>query len=77
LTIAGHTHGGQVYVPGIGRPIVPSRYGERYAAGHVVEGDRHLFVATGPGTSILPVRFLVPPEISVIAMRSERRTHDE
>jgi predicted MPP superfamily phosphohydrolase len=27
LTIAGHTHGGQVYLPGIGRPIVPSQYG--------------------------------------------------
>jgi len=70
LTIAGHTHGGQVYIPGIGRPVVPSRYGERYAIGHVVEDGRHLFVSSGLGTSILPVRFLVPPEISVITLRS-------
>ncbi|HEX5066941.1 MAG TPA: metallophosphoesterase [Myxococcota bacterium] len=68
LSIAGHTHGGQVYVPGVGRPIVPSKYGERYAIGHVVEDGRHLFVSSGLGTSILPVRFLVPPEISVIAL---------
>lgn len=68
LTIAGHTHGGQVRVPLVGRPIVPSRFGERYAAGHVEEGGRHLFVSPGIGTSILPVRFQVPPEISVITL---------
>jgi predicted MPP superfamily phosphohydrolase len=70
LTIAGHTHGGQVYVPMLGRPIVPSQYGERYAIGHVVENGRHLFVASGVGTSIIPVRFLVPPEISIVELRN-------
>ncbi len=68
LTLAGHTHGGQVYFPGIGRLVVPSRYGERYAIGHVVEGGRHLFVTAGTGMSILPVRFLVPPEISIVRL---------
>lgn len=68
LTIAGHTHGGQVYFPGIGRPIVPSLYGERFAIGHVEESGRHLFVSAGLGTSILPVRFLVPPEVSVLIL---------
>jgi predicted MPP superfamily phosphohydrolase len=68
LTIAGHTHGGQVYLPGIGRPAVPSDYGERFAIGHVVESGRHLFVSSGVGTSILPVRFLVPPEVSVLTL---------
>lgn len=66
LTIAGHTHGGQVYIPGIGRPVLPSKYGQRYAIGHIVEEDRHLFVSSGLGTSIIPVRFLVPPEVSVL-----------
>ena len=63
LTFAGHTHGGQVRLPILGRPIVPSIYGERYAAGSVIEDGRHLFVTSGVGTSILPVRFLVPPEV--------------
>ena len=73
LTIAGHTHGGQVYLPGIGRPIVPSKFGERFAIGHVVEGGRHLFVSSGLGTSIVPVRFLVPPEVSVLTLRAAAR----
>jgi uncharacterized protein len=68
LTIAGHTHGGQVALPIIGRPIVPSDFGERYAAGHIIEGSKHLFVSTGIGTSILPVRFRVPPEISLLTI---------
>jgi hypothetical protein len=69
LTVAGHTHGGQVRVPLVGRPVVPSSYGERFAIGTVVEGQRHLFVTPGVGTSILPVRFLVPPEISLLELR--------
>ncbi len=70
LTIAGHTHGGQVVVPGLGRPVVPSQFGERYAIGHIIESGRHLFVSMGIGTSILPVRFWVPPEISIVTLRS-------
>ncbi len=68
LTMAGHTHGGQVYFPFVGRLVVPSIYGERFAIGHVVEEGRHLFVTPGVGTSVLPVRFLVPPEISLLIL---------
>jgi len=70
LTVAGHTHGGQVRVPLFGPPIVPSEHGQRFAAGHIVEEGRHLFVSTGLGTSILPVRFLVPPVITLLELRS-------
>ena len=66
LTLSGHTHGGQVNLPVIGRPIVPSAYGQRYAYGHVVEEDRHLVVSGGLGCSGIPVRFGVPPEIVVV-----------
>lgn len=68
LTLAGHTHGGQVALPVLGRLVVPSRYGQRYAQGLVVEDGRLLFVSTGIGTSLLPVRFRVPPEISVVTL---------
>jgi hypothetical protein len=70
LTVAGHTHGGQVYIPGWGRPVVPSQFGERFAIGHIVEDGRHLFVSSGVGTSIVPIRFLVPPEVSLLRLRS-------
>jgi predicted MPP superfamily phosphohydrolase len=45
LTLAGHTHGGQVNLPVLGRLLVPSKFGQRYAQGHIVEGGRHLFVS--------------------------------
>ena len=63
LTFAGHTHGGQIRVPLIWPAFVPSKYGKRYAYGHVVEHDRHLIVSGGLGTSIIPARLGVPPEI--------------
>lgn len=69
LTICGHTHGGQVRLLGYS-PVVPSRYGNRYAYGHVVEANRHLVVSGGLGCSILPVRFGVPPEITVIEIEA-------
>ena len=47
-------------------PMVPSRYGNRYAYGHIVEDDRHLVVSGGLGCSILPVRIGVPPEIVMV-----------
>jgi uncharacterized protein len=68
LTLAGHTHGGQVALPLLGAMVVPSRYGRRYAAGHIVEGGKHLFVTSGIGTSILPVRFGVTPEIALLTL---------
>ena len=62
LTVSGHTHGGQIRLFGYS-PVVPSRYGNRFAYGHVVENNRHLIVSGGIGCSIMPVRFGVPPEI--------------
>lgn len=70
LLLAGHTHGGQVNLPVIGQPIVPSHFGQRYAAGHIFDNGHHIFVTTGIGTSILPVRFRVPPEIVILTIKS-------
>lgn len=71
LILASHTHGGQVWLPVIGSPIVPSSYGQKYRSGHVRENDVDMFVTTGIGTSVLPFRFLVPPEIAVLTLRAE------
>lgn len=71
LVLYGHTHGGQIWFPIIGAPIVPSFYGQKYAQGHVVEGNIELYTTAGIGTSILPFRFLVPPEIAVLTINAE------
>jgi len=63
LTLSGHTHGGQIRVPLLWQHAVPSRYGARYAYGHIVEAGRHLVVSGGLGTSFVPVRLGVPPEV--------------
>ena len=71
LILAGHTHGGQVWFPVLGSLVVPSNYGQKYAFGHIKDGGVDMFVTTGIGTSILPIRFLMPPEIAVITVSAE------
>ena len=68
LTLAGHTHGGQMRVPFLWPAFVPSQYGARFAYGHIVEGGRDLIVSGGLGTSIVPMRIGVPPEIVHVAL---------
>ena len=63
LTLAGHTHGGQIRIPLLWPSFVPSRYGARFAHGHIVEDGRHMIVSGGLGTSVVPVRFGMPSEI--------------
>jgi uncharacterized protein len=71
LTLAGHTHGGQVDLPLIGPPVVPSKFRQRFAYGLIEERGRKLFVTGGIGTSIIPVRFRVKPEIAILTLISE------
>ena len=68
LTLAGHTHGGQIWFPGMTARFVPSAYGARFRYGHIVEAGRHLIVSGGLGTSAVPVRFGVPPEIVLVRL---------
>jgi predicted MPP superfamily phosphohydrolase len=70
LTLAGHTHGGQVDVPVLRLLVVPSGHGVRYLGGHVEEEGRQLFVSTGVGTAGLPIRFRRPPEVVILTLRS-------
>lgn len=68
LTLAGHTHCGQVNLPVFGRLVHASRMSERWACGLYDEGGRKLFVTGGVGVSILPVRFRAPPEIVILTL---------
>ncbi|MEZ5844016.1 MAG: metallophosphoesterase [Hyphomicrobiaceae bacterium] len=67
LQLSGHTHGGQVQFFGYA-PKVPSRFGQRYVYGNIVENDRHLVVSGGLGCSVAPIRFGRPPEVVVVEL---------
>jgi predicted MPP superfamily phosphohydrolase len=72
LTVSGHNHGGQVDIPWLRSRVIPSRHGDRYKAGHIVEHGRHLFVSRGIGTSRLPLRFRARPEVPVLRLVGSR-----
>jgi predicted MPP superfamily phosphohydrolase len=66
LTLAGHTHGGQIKLPGLGVVTNASKAPLRWSHGLVVEGGRHLIVTAGLGTGGIPLRIGVPPEFVLI-----------
>ena len=69
LTVAGHTHGGQIDpLPGFLRIGGFDPHSNRLR-GTIHDGPRTLFVTPGIGTSILPIRLGVPPEISRLTLR--------
>ncbi len=69
LLLAGHTHGGQVTAFGLWAPFVPSRYGQKYRVGLVTDGPVPVFVTTGVGTIVLPLRFFARPEVVLLTLR--------
>ena len=73
LMLSGHTHGGQVRLPGLGAPISSSRFGQKYSQGLVEGPVCRVFVCRGIGVSAFPLRLGVPPEIAVLELQSEPR----
>ena len=67
LQLSGHTHGGQVVLPG-GAPLVPSRYGNKFRAG-LVQGKHHRVYVTRGIISMHRVRFCCLPEVTGIVLR--------
>ena len=70
LILCGHTHGGQVRLPFIGAPVVPSCFGQKYASGLVHGPGTLVYVNRGLGLIAPPVRFLCRPEITLLRLRS-------
>ncbi|MBI3939917.1 MAG: metallophosphoesterase [Acidobacteria bacterium] len=75
LVLAGHTHGGQVCLPWVGALTTRTRLGRRYAAGLFSFGQTQLFITRGVGTTFVPLRFLSPPEIVLITLRTKPAGH--
>jgi predicted MPP superfamily phosphohydrolase len=69
LTLAGHTHGGQVNFPIFGSPVHLLRQRSwKYIYGQYALGDRRLIVSGGLGTSYAPVRIMRPPEVVMVKL---------
>ena len=69
LYLAGHTHGGQVSLPGFGALVTLSRYGKRFERGMSRVGATTVYVTPGIGVEpIVPVRFGVRPEVSLLLL---------
>lgn len=66
ITFAGHLHDGQVFIPFFGPLWVPSKYGNRYLSGEIIENSRRMIVSKGIGTSTINIRFNCLPEIVVV-----------
>ncbi|MBI2425545.1 MAG: metallophosphoesterase [Candidatus Hydrogenedentes bacterium] len=70
LMLSGHTHGGQVALPGWGPLLLPSAFGQKYAGG-LVEGPHcRVLISRGVGMAALPIRIGVPPEVPIITLRA-------
>jgi predicted MPP superfamily phosphohydrolase len=69
LVLSGHTHGGQVRIPGF-RPLALPPFGKLFPEGHYLIGDMQLYVNRGIGTVGVPFRFNCPPEITVLTLKS-------
>jgi uncharacterized protein len=67
LTLAGHIHGGQLYVPVIGWS--PGRLITKYVMGHFQRGPSQLYVSRGIGVVGVPIRVFAPPEIALFELR--------
>lgn len=70
LSMAGHTHAGQIRFPFIGaiESVIPSKYGKRFLYGHIKEGNKDLIVSSGLGMTGIPLRFMTPPEIGIVEL---------
>jgi uncharacterized protein len=69
LMLAGHSHGGQFNWPFLGPIAVVND--ARFMDGHAVVDSKHVYVTSGFGTSVIPFRFRVPPEIAVITLKAQ------
>jgi predicted MPP superfamily phosphohydrolase len=68
LVLSGHTHGGQVYLPGTRSTWLPSKYGDKYRQGLVRGPASAVFVSRGLGEAGVPLRVNAPPEVCLLTL---------
>ena len=70
LTLSGHTHGGQIRLPGFSRSWMSDRMKWSQTYGHFEDDGRHLVVSAGLGASMMPMRLMRPPEIVSVELHA-------
>ncbi|MEM8635824.1 MAG: metallophosphoesterase [Pseudomonadota bacterium] len=70
LMLAGHTHGGQVRIPGLVNRVVPTNYpfDKELHTFSSIAGDRLVYVTSGTGMVGVPLRFNMPPRIDILTL---------
>ncbi len=69
LYLAGHTHGGQVALPGFGALVTLSKFGKRFERGRSQVGDTVVYVNPGIGVEpVIPLRIGVRPEVTLVLL---------
>jgi predicted MPP superfamily phosphohydrolase len=64
LVLSGHTHGGQIYLPPFSNWLIPTKY--KFVKGWYEVNKRPVYVSSGVGEVVLPMRFLIPPEVVIL-----------
>lgn len=74
LVLVGHTHGGQFFIPFITEKIIPLRYksNKAFIKGFYEKNKTQMYVNRGIGGSVLNIRFLIPPEITLITLEIDK-----
>lgn len=72
LMLSGHTHGGQVGIHFLGMELSVAQVVYKQWAGLYRDGDQYLYVNRGLGTVGPPIRIGIPPEITVLTLRSPK-----
>lgn len=70
LMLAGHTHGGQIRLPGVGPIVSPSKFGVKYASGVFHEPPTTMHVSRGL-SGLDPIRINCPPELTKLILTRE------
>jgi predicted MPP superfamily phosphohydrolase len=68
LQFSGHSHGGQIWIPGIGAPWLPEK-AHKYPRGLYQVGGLTLYTNFGIGTIRVPIRINCPPEVTLFTLR--------
>ena len=71
IILSGHTHGGQLNLFGFA-PFVPSRYGSKYRYGLKETENGRIYISSGLGGVVFPMRFMAKPEIVNLILRKKR-----